>query len=293
MANVTKFFKKMVKVPSAVWVLGIALTYFFANAYNIISSTEIMVAEISTQMTEMGLDASRTMVTVKAMSFVMQPLLALAVFELIVSAIYRSLYMRRRVSNDVNYFKTVARVIYCAGNLIIGVLSLMYFWVPSAAYIGSATINFTVYTATYTLIFAVLAASVIDRRDAYDAFMTLYAVYFVLLGALGIIDTVSAFVTDDIGLNVRIGTAVRMGLIVIAALLEYFIYAKKLNKRAKEIPVKASDNEPTITKTAGGYTMFEGGAVKNIHVNPEDIVIPKDDNDKPDPPDEVFKGFGF
>lgn len=259
MRNALKFFDKLKKVPSFVWVILIAASYLFSRFYEAQTGFPASYNLMRDLFSSYGFDiADINTKTLRIYSYTSLAIIGAAVFEIILYLIYRSMLMRRQVSGAGGLFKTVVRVTYIAANIIIGLFSLLYYLVPKMYIFGSLLFNFSVYTTVFVLDYLILSYGVINPRTLASGFMRLYTLYFILLGVFSLFSLVLSIGAEEVSRLDIIAYALKLALVISAAAVIYFTVYKKLQEREKE-----------------------------------SVIIESSDGPKPPPSDEIYKGFGF
>lgn len=259
-------FKKLDKVPVFVWCLAVIVSAFFANMYTlfrVISPSylqgllEDSVIMSGSALTSGALDATPVWILI----VISTPLLVWGIFELIISLVYRNLYIRRQINANVKFYRLVLRISYSVANVLIGLFSLIYFAVePDISGIGSLIFDISVMLAVFTYAYGVLSWSVISPNAVAKAYLRIMSFFCIMFSIISVYDVViyAAQLTDELVLDF-IGCCVHLAIIVAYALVGKFVIYKKLLKRQESyVEVK--------------------------------IVTP---SNTPEPPDEVFKGFGL
>lgn len=257
MKKVNAIITKLEKVPSAVWILLVGVSYVFANLYSLITTSDQMIASLNEYMAQMAVEFTGFVNNLAWVFYLETGLIGIILFELILMLVYRFLYNRRYVNNNMLHFKTVARVLYILANTVFGLISLISFAAPAFELYNLYIIGFLVFTGAYLVIYLVLTESVVHPKYKGTAFMKLFSFYFLLEGLLNLVYFVVFLTAEDFDLHEKIASGVSLGVIALTAVLIYRFIAKPLLKQEKE----------------------------RIEIIPPE--------DTPSPPNEIFRGYGF
>lgn len=264
MKLIQKMFDKLQKVPSFVWVLTVFGSCLFATMYSFSNSLNefFLLLNDAIESGELQLQGTIDTEAFKWISFVVNGLVGLGLFELIVNLIYRSMAMRMQVKRDQRRFMTVTRVYYTLANIVVGLIHLIDFAVPVFYYYAALALQFAVYSGAYLAMYVTLKDTTINPLYAASAFRNLARFYLILFGVLGVFDLILALTDASVGLHYRIAAGLRIAVVAGYAVASYFLYRK------------------WKTDEDNARTQFVDTA--RTRVSP----------DSP-PDDEIFRGYGF
>lgn len=131
---------KIRRIPSSVWIVFLIISFFFANAYSYILEGEAMAKQLCTIYAEMGTNVNN--VTIGVLIIIFASALGAVIAEIAIALVYRFAISRHYVSINSQDFKFRIRYMLIISNLIIGVLSIGYFFTQTAdnVYTGSISL---------------------------------------------------------------------------------------------------------------------------------------------------------
>lgn len=117
---------KLRVLPAPVWVLFVYVSFFFANAYQYLIYGEYVALATAEAYAELGYNFNTSAVGI--IMALLQPLVSLAVFEIVLGFTYGSVVGRFRANVNRSDYKFRARYLAILINLVVGVLSIGYFF---------------------------------------------------------------------------------------------------------------------------------------------------------------------
>ncbi|MCL2631214.1 MAG: hypothetical protein FWD49_06840 [Firmicutes bacterium] len=260
--------QKLRKIPAPLFVLLLLGSYLLANIYTAqvdFRDTFAVVFKEAFENSGISQD-SVNLNTLFAIYFLFIGLFYVLLTELALKLIFSSFSSSRMLKRDsAPLFKTTARFFIILANAIAGLVSLLYFQYPMLEAYGTGAFYTAVFVLSLTLAYFVIAKTSVEPRYKGTMFTKLFALYF---GIVGIFTGISLAV-DAVGgtpLSVLMPTLIKFIVLIVLALAEYLLIAKKLLKEEKgAIP---PPNFPPIHPFG----------------SPD---FPKEERD------EIFKGFGF
>jgi hypothetical protein len=260
MKKLDSVIRKLEKAPSVIWVILVALSCIFLNLYDLLTTVDELIAMFDDMLSDMAVEFTGFMNNLEWMFYVDVAIIGLIVFELILAIVYRYMYNRGFVSGDAVHFKTAARVAYILANIIIGAFSFISYAAPDFFYYNQFIIRIIVYTAFFLAAYLAVKESIINPKLKGTALQRIITVYFAIEGALNILNFIIALTAEEKDTHAIIARGIALGVIALLAAGIYFLIIKPLIKQEKE------------------YV---------------EIIIHRDTDDTPPPPDEVFRGYGF
>lgn len=130
---------KIRRIPSPIWVVFVIISFFFANAYIYLLEGEYMANQVCAIYAEMGLNVNN--VTMGILVVLLESALSAIIAEVIIAIVYNVAASRHNISLNRQDFKFRLRYMLIISNLIIGILSIGYFFTQAKNNVYTGTIT--------------------------------------------------------------------------------------------------------------------------------------------------------
>ena len=250
--------EKLKKAPNFIWIILLGLSLVFRDLYAIgemlISMPEVFEA-LGQDITEI----SELMDDMFYMMYITSGIIGILIFELIAYLAYGALKRRKFLKDNITSqeFKFPVRIAFIAGNIIIGLIWLLYFCLPQEALYATQIVTFTINIIALSYAFFIIRYldyfTTGKLKDTYKVFSQFYAGIYIVLSVLNLINF---YRVNDYYIIVNV-------VIVIIALVFLLI----------------SNN---LQRTLLIWDKKDLDALNN-----------KNNDEDNSPPKEIFKGFGF
>lgn len=249
---------KLSKLPSAIWVIAVGLSYMFASLYSLATTTGQMIESVNEYMSKMAVEFTGFMNNLEWFFYIETAIIGLVIFEVIIAILYKYLYNRRYISANMPKFKTAARVFYSAANVVVGLFSLISFAAPVFDVYNTQVVSLVAYTAAYLAVYLAIKPTVINPKYVGTAFMKLFSFYFLIEGVFGGLNLILAATQQPNDMHTTISTSVAMAVLAALGILIYKFVALPLKKEELGYIEPTPPQQPPTS-----------------------------------PPDEIFRGYGF
>lgn len=272
---------KLRAVPAVLWVIFLLVSFFFANAYEFLLSAEYYAHSFAEIYKEMGLTVNT--ITVGILASVFEAAIYLAIFEILIAITYNLAAGRYRCQINRQDFKFRLRYFMIIVNLIIGVLSVGYFFTqrengvinPHIVLFGDKINILNATNPYYTIQSSVLpfAVAAIMALVFFDDFRTRY------VPKRNQTALFSRFAMIFIGINV---------LLFVWSLFSNFLLIKTTKPTTVAEIIAYSLQAASYVAAAVGYYFY----YRKIKKEPDIEFSINNDNDKGGS-DKIYDDFGF
>ena len=262
---------KLRRMPSPVWVVFVIVSFFFANAYAYLIEGEYIATQLNLIYTEMGVNFN--IITIGIVFSILEAALFTTIMEIIISLIYNTVAGRFRAEINRQDFKFRIRYLTIIINIIIGILSIGYFFTQKINGTYSGTIKlfgsivnlieaenpyYTIQVSILPFIVTSLLTLVFydDFRKRYlhgrnqSALFSMFSkIYIGIYLLIFIFDVFSNFlILEEVSYDIYTIIAYCLkGVAIIIVGIFAFLYYKRINKESQnQIPV---NNESHNTNT--------------------------------------------
>lgn len=238
---------KLKKMPIIVWYLLFGVASFFSSIYSVTS----MGQEFITAFSEMfsGVNARRLLIVYYPLTFILDVI----IFEVIAYLVYSLIAKRFFLQLSQDDFVFRLRLTMIIINVIIGLVSLIFFIVPEAQLLTNAIVTPFAQAFFLAFFFFEICKNFVPLSFAHKVYLYIARIYLVVFIAINAINLITLFTLEGVKAMEYLAAGARLLVYSLMFFLVYYHYNK-----LKSIPPK----EP-----------------------------PKDEQEKPD--ETVFKDFGF
>ena len=223
---------KLRKIPGFLWFFILAATYFFRDAYNDLATARSLGQEYTAAFAQLELEVNPTPMIV--ITTILTPIIAAAIFELIMRVVYSLLVRRYVMAINQNDFCFRIRLVMIIANIILGCVGIVYFFVSDGVMqLLNSIFEFAVPALLYMWFYEDFRARYVpqNRHDKlFYAVARVYVAIFFVINLISMIITVSAVGVPAIMIA---AACVDVGMVVVVAVLAYLDY-RRLQKIALE-----------------------------------------------------------
>ena len=245
---------KLRGIPTFVWVFFVYVSFFFANAYEFLLNGEYAALYTASAYAELGYSINT--MTIGIVSSLLQPIVSVLLFEIILGITYNSIAGRYRARINRADYKFRARYLVILINLIVGILSIGYFFTQYVD--GVLTPNISLFSGfnnaqnaenpyftiqSNLLPFAVTAAFCVlffddfrkrfvpkqNQAALFSTFSMLFVGIYTLVFAFDLLSTFLFYEKVTLQAYQIAAYATKGGLLVLTG-IAYFFYYRKLKK---------------------------------------------------------------
>ncbi len=235
---------KFRKLNKWIWYLFLAASFFISDAYLLIEDSKITAQSYLDMLGGQNLIAiSTTAMVITSCIFI--PIIYTVFAEIIMNFCYNIVARRFLMALNADDFTFRARLVLILSNIIIGVISVTYFFAPKAIGIISSIIDFAVPTLLFACFYEDFRTRYLPKRNHYRVFAYVAKIYL----GISVIFSFLSFINNIVNLNVEksvldtIAYSIDLGIKLIVAGLAY-LYAKRLKIKSEE----PEDNDIFIIK---------------------------------------------
>lgn len=214
---------KLKKVPLFVWYLIFGIMSMFTSLYGL-KEIGTDYVEILTEMLP-GLNVGRVLFLFYPMMFIMD----IVIFEIIAYFAFNVISKRYVLNIPRNEFALKLRIMIIMSNLVIGIVSLVYFLLPQIIFISTAIVNTFVQTFVLGIFLYEICSHNIKNNKGHDAYMYIARLYLGIMLVFNILNIISLFTLENVPFIEYIASVIKIVIILIMSGIAYMQYTKLKN----------------------------------------------------------------
>lgn len=234
---------KLRKIPKAVWYFILALSFFGRDSYTIIEEGRLTAKNYLAALGEnMPNFNDRAFIIIACITI---PLVYTLFAEIIMNIIYNILTRRFVMAINKEDFTFRVRITLIVSNIIIGIISIIYYFAPQSMLVISAVFNFAVPTLLFAWFYEDFRVRYVPKMHQYSLMNYVAKIYLGVVTAFSALSFIYYMFMIDIDKTTLdiVAYSLDLGIKLIFVLLAY-LYGKRLYKQSKE----PEDNNLFIVK---------------------------------------------
>lgn len=239
---------KLQKIPSSLWVVILAVSIFVANTIDFLAESEGIVAEFIKIYSEAGVNINPQ--AFKVLLVIGMVLIATLLFEIVAKWICRAIIRRFSLKTTPVEFVFRIRIVVSILNVVMGIISLIYFLNKEAFLIVKAALEIPITSILFLWFYSAIREQIVPSRVQSTFFTFVARIYFGIHLIVYGFNFISYMFIYEIALSSTeiAQISLQFGMAIVMSIVAY-IYAVKLKKSEKIVVVnnKVDDNPYSFT----------------------------------------------
>lgn len=235
---------KLRKLPKWIWYIIFAVSFFLRDTYVLIEQSKLTAQNYLEYLGgESIINFGSTALIV--FSCIFAPAIYTLFAEIIMNFCYNVLGRRFVMALNSDDFTFRTRLILILSNLIIGVISVVYYFMPSSIGIISSIIDFGIPTLLFGIFYEYFRVMYLPKRNHFRVFSYVAKIYLGIFLAMSLFSFMLYMLSVDVERTTldTVAYSLDLGIKLIFVLLGY-LYAKRLKIKSQE----PEDNDIFIVK---------------------------------------------